>query len=977
MKKAAEGALLSLLLLASAARAKPAAQAAAAPASLAPAIPAPLRAPLPGDPLQATIHRLSNGLTIYLSPNHQVPRIAAHIAVRTGSKNDPADSTGLAHYLEHMLFKGTQSMGTLDYAKEKPFLDKIDALYDEHFKAKDPAERERLYKEIDAQNLQATKFEIPNEIAKIYRQLGFRGLNAFTSDEETVYVVDLPSNRAAAWAKLESERFARPVFRLFQSELEAVYEEKNRTMDNAERILNEAVNKKLYKVHPYGQQTTIGELEHLKNPSLTQMYAYYRTWYHPNNMAIVLSGDFEVEPMLKLLEENFGGWKPAPLPAPKVWPLPPPKGAERVEVRYEAEEKVVVAWPTVPYLHPDADALVVLDMLMDNSAAGLINLELGQAQKVKAAGSGPSFYNDAGDWEMWALPKRGQSLEDAERLLLETLGHLKEGRFTDGDIKAVITSFEVGEKARLESNEARTGYMAESFIRRQPWPDAVGRLDRLRRVTKQEVLRVAAKYLGDNRVVAYRRNGKAAIPSIAKPNFTKVDIDESRRSEFAKRLLAMPAPPIEPRWLVENRDYVAARLPAGKLYASRNPFNDLFSLSLVFDRGSRSERQLCAALSLLDLSGAGSLSADELKKKLFALGTTLSYGCGEQESSVNLSGLDQNFWESLSLMKERFEHPVVGTDTLKNMVDVAIGQHQDTKRDPGAVHGALGEWARRGKESAVLAELTDAELQKLSLEPLKKLIQSVPEYEHRTGYVGNRPVGELSKLLEESRSWRKAPGYSPVKFLRPGQPRVLFTHRDMVQAHVGLYLADDAYEPAKAVDYNFYGNYLGGGMSSVIFQEIRESRSLAYAAWGGYAPAPHKGDDNELYGGLECQADKTPDAAGLLRSLSLELPLSEDRFAETSKSIEQSYRTNPIQFRAVPGVLMAWEDQGLPPGDPRPERFARSQRYTLSDLRSFAQRFKGRAATLYVLGDRSRVGLDELKKLGALEERKIDELFPY
>jgi predicted Zn-dependent peptidase len=945
--------------------------------ALMPAVPAPQSEPLPGDPLQATIYRLPNGLTVYLSPNHQTPRITSRIVVRTGSKNDPKDTTGLAHYLEHMLFKGTSSLGTLDYAKEKPYLDKIDELYDEHFKTTDPKERERLYKEIDAQNLKAVKYEVPNEIAKVYRQLGFKELNAHTSDEETVYEVDMPANRVAAWAALESERFAHPVFRLFQSELEAVYEEKNRSMDNAEHILAEALNRKLYKVHPYGQQTTIGEIEHLKNPSLTKMYAYYRTWYHPNNMAIALSGDFEREPMLKLLEKSFGSWKPAPLPAPKVYPLPPPVGTERVEVKHEAEEKVVIAWPTVPLRHPDSDALMVMDMLVDNSVAGLINLELVQAQKVKAAGSYPSFYNDAGDWEVWAVPKRGQSLEEAETLLLDSVEHLKQGRFTDDDIKAVITSFEVGEKARLESNEARADYMSSSFAHFEPWADTVGRLDRLRRVTKQDVLRVAGKYIGPNRVIAYRRNARQEIPKVVKPGFTKVSIDESRQSRFAAKILAMPAAPIEPRWLLEGRDYETAKLPAGTLYAARNPFNDLFSLTFVFDRGSKQERDLCAALGLLDLSGAGALSADEYKKKLFSLGTSLNYGCGEQESSVSLSGLDKNLWESLELMRQRFETPSVDTGTLANMVEVAIGAHQDTKRDPGAVSGALGEWARRGKDSGVLQELTDKELQALTLPKLLALIRSVPEFEHRTGYVGNRPLGELGRLLDERKTYRKPGAREDVRLLAPKEPRVIFTHRDMVQAHVGLFLADGLYDPARAVDYNFYGSYLGGGMSSVIFQEIREARSLAYAAWGGYGPAQHKGDDNELYAGLECQADKTPDAAALLRQLSLDLPWSPERFTETSRAIEQRYRTDPVQFRSVPGVLMAWEDMGLPPGDPRPERFARSLRYTLDDLKSFSSRFKGRAATVYVLGDRARVGLDELKKLGSFEERTIDDLFPY
>lgn len=933
--------------------------------------------PIAGDPLQATVHKLSNGLTVYLSPNHQIPRISAWIAVRTGSKNDPHETTGLAHYLEHMLFKGTARYGTVDYDKEKPHLDRITELYEEHFRAKEPAERERLYKEIDKENLQAVKFEIPNELDKMYRQLGMRELNAFTSDESTMYVVDMPANRLAQWSRIEAERFSRPVFRLFQSELEAVYEEKNRGLDNAERILNEALLKKLYKDHPYGQQTTIGEIEHLKNPSLKNMYEFYRRWYVPNNMAVALSGDFDSEAVLAQLERTLGAWKPAPLPEAKAWPLPPPVGTERVEVKYEAEEKVVIAWPAAALRAPDADAITVMDMLMDNSVAGLVNLELTQAQKVKAAGSFPTFYNDAGDWQLWALPKRGQSLEDAERLLLETVDHLKAGRFTEDDIKAVITSFEVGEKLRLESNDARVGFMADSFVHLEPWPEAEGRLDRLRKVTKADVLRVANKYLGPNRVIAYRRNGKPVIPTITKPDFTKVELDQTRVSPFMREILSQPVSPIEPRWLAEGRDYEAAALPAGKLYASRNPFNDLFSLTFVFDRGQRQDRKLCAALSLLDLAGAGAMPAEDLKKKLFALGTSVSYGCGEQESSVQISGLDKNLWPSLQLVEKRFEQPRVDSTTLADMVDVAIGAHQDTKRDPGAVHGALGEWARRGKDSSVLLDLSDAELKQLRLDEMVKRIKDFPVYEHRTAYVGNRDLGELAKLLDENRRYEKVPRRIPYRLLRPRAPRVVFTPRDMVQAHVGFFVGGGVYDSTHAVDYSFLSSYLGGGMSSVLFQEIRESRSLAYSTAGGYAPAQHKDSDNELWGYLGCQADKTFEAAGLLRQLALDPPWSPERFAETSKAIEQNYRTNPVQFREVPNALMTWEDQGLPPADPRPARFQRALQYTLDDLRRFAVRFKGEPSTLYVLGDPKRVGLDELKKLGAFEERPIDSLFPY
>lgn len=940
-----------------------------------------VQSPLPGDPLETSIHTLPNGLTIYLSPNKQEPRIATRIAVRAGSKHDPADSTGMAHYLEHMLFKGSQSLGTLDYSKERPHLDRISRLYEELFAARDPKERERVYAEIDAENVKASRYAVPNEIAKAYRLLGVRGLNAYTSDEMTVYVSNIPSNRAEAWAKLEADRFARPVFRLFQTELETVYEEKNRSLDNAERIIAEALDAKLFKRHPYGQQPTIGTIAHLKNPSLRKMYEFYGRWYHPNNMAIVLAGDFEREPMLRLLERHFGAWKPKTLPAPPQWPIPPPKGTERVEVKYEAEEKAVIAWLTVPHSHPDAEALIVLDMLMDNSAAGLINLHLNQAQRVKNAGSYPAQYNDAGAWYLWAVPKQGQTLEEAETLLLETVDRLKNGEFTDADISAIITNFEISKKAQLESNEARAGEMTDSFLRFEPWPETVARLDRLRKVTKADVVAAAKKYLGADKVVAYRRNAKPELPSITKPKFTKIDIDPARQSSFFNLVVNTPAEPIEPRWLVEGRDYSITDLPEGRLYATPNPFNDLFSITWRFDVGWRRQRELCAASSLFDLAGAGSLTADDLKKKLYSLGTSLSIGCGEQSVNVTLAGLEKHLWESLELMRRRFEEPNLSTDTLKKMVDVAIGAHQDNKRDPGYVHYALGEWAERGADSAVLGELTDAELRALEEKRLTGLLRGLWGYKRKIAYVGIRPPGELARLISSVNGDRtrfaEPPAYRPLRYLKPRRPRLLFTHRDMVQSRVGLTAADEVLDPAKALDYQMFSSYMGGGMSAVIFQEIREARSLAYSAGGGYAPGSVKGDENQVYGTLGCQADKTVEAAKLLTQLFREPPLTDRRFLETRQALEQSYRANPIHFRGAPGAVISWEEQGIAGGDPRPRRFERLLTYSLSDLEAFARRMKDKVFTLYVLSHRDRVGLEELKGLGDFEEKTLDELFPY
>jgi predicted Zn-dependent peptidase len=941
-----------------------------------PSVPAVLDAPLPNDPMGVTIQRLPNGLTVYLSPNKGRPRIAARIATRAGSKDDPAEATGQAHYLEHMLFKGTQKMGTLDYAGEAPHLARIQALYQARAKAKTDEARARIDKEIDAENVAASKYESPNEIDRFYSAIGADGVNAFTSNEETVFVEDIPSNRLEAWAAVESERFRDPVFRLFPTELEAVYEEKNRGMDNADRALDEEVEKRLYKAHPYGQQTTIGTIESLKNPSLAQMRAFYERWYVPNNMAIVLSGDFDPAEAMKVIREHFGDWTPKALPPAKTWPLPKPDGEEDYSLKFEAERKVVVAWPTAAAAAPDADALSVMDMILDNSASGLLNLRLNQAQLVKESGSYPRMMNDAGGEYLWAVPKEGQTLEQARDLLLKTVEELKAGDFDESDLKAVITNFEIDEKRRLEENDGRASAMVQSFVSDQPWERTVGRLDRLRAVTKDDVVRVARKYLGPDRIVVFRRQGRPDIPKIAKPGFTALTIDPSRESPFLKEALSIPAAPIEPRWLTNGKDYQIVPVSGGRLYATKNPYDDLFQLTIRFDRGWRSDRRLCTALDLLDLSGAGPYSADEFKKKLYALGTSLWYSCDEQESAVTISGIDRNFWPSLELMQQRFDWPRVSSGTLSKMVDVELGRRQDEKKDPGAVFYALGRMALRGRESEVLGRLTDAELKSLTEPALIAVIRDFPRWRRRIGYVGPRSPSEVAKLLESWARFKPVPARVPLRYLAPQKTRVLFSNRDMVQARVGLSAQDEVYDPAHALDYLFYSEYMDGGMGSVIFQEVREARSLAYSAGGGHTLGAHKGDETRLWGQLGCQADKTPEAAELMMRLLREPPMSDQRFRDAERALEQTYRTDPVTFRRIPQTVMRWEDEGLA-GDPGPERFARLKTYAPADLQSYVKKFKDEPMTVWILGQRGRVGEDKLKTLGDFEEKGLDALFPY
>ncbi len=938
-----------------------------------PQVPALVEAPLPNDPSRTTVHRLENGLTVYLSPYAQEPRITAWIVVRAGGAQDPPDLTGMAHYLEHMLFKGTTRLGTTDYAKEKPHLDRIEALYDRLFAASDQAERDRIYAEIDRENAAASKYAVPNEMDLAYRRLGFRNVNAFTGDEATTAICEFPSNRAGAWALMEEERFGHPVFRLFQTEIETVYEEKNLSVDDPDRALGEALDKVVFKDHPYSRPV-LGLGEHLKNPNLRRVAEFYGKNYVPGNMAVAVAGDFDRAAMLALIRKHLGKWKPGPVPENPVRAPPPLKGTERVEVRFEAEEKLVMAWLLPPADHPDRYALQVMDMLMDNSTTGIINLELNQKLRVKGAGSYPAFSNQAGAWVLWALPKKGQTLAQADGLLLDCLGRLKGGRFTDEDISAVVTNFEISEKSGLESNQARVARMTGSFAGRREWRETVGDLDRLRAVRKADVIRVARQYIGEDRAVAVRRNGKPDLPQMKKPQFTKVEIDPNRHSAFYRRLVATPAPPIEPRWLKEGRDYTIARRPWGELYAGPNPVNDLFALTFAFYVGERERRGMDAALGLLGLSGGGDLEAAAFKKRLYALGTWLGYGSSERFSWVGISGLDRNLEESIRLMFSLFRTPRVPKDALPRMAAIAIGTHEDNKKDPGYIYGALAGFAERGTDSPVLRELTDAEWRAIREKDLLEMAGGLWRYRRKVQYVGNRSPDEIAKLVDEGRAEYLAP--PPVFNIarrKPGSPAVFFTHRDMVQSQVGIFVAGEVMDPARAVDAGFYASY----MYLLAHQEAREARALAYSAWAGYAPGGWKGDEDMFVAGLETQADKTIEALELMRSLLLNPPMQRKRFDETKATLEERYRSTFTRFRDAPSAVLGWEEAGITGGDPRPARFKRTLSYRMEDLAKFAKGGAKRPVTVYILGNRERVDMRKLETLGQFEEKKLKELFPY
>ena len=495
------------------------------------------------DPLNTRIYTLDNGLKgIPLNVNKDEPSIQTNIAVRAGSKNDPSDATGLAHYLEHMLFKGNSNIASLDWESEKVILQQISNLYELNRSETDQASREKIYSRIDSLSQLAASYVVPNEYDKMVSSLGAKGTNAYTSNERTVYVNDIPSNELEKWLVLESERFSELTLRLFHTELETVYEEFNRAQDNDYFKSFRAMYQLMFPKHQYGTQTTIGKGEHLKSPSMEKIHEYFDTYYVPNNMAICLSGDLDYDESMRLIKKYFGSMMAKEVPKYNPPIEEPITSIKSKEVYGPNTERISIGFRLKGGDRSVENKLKLMDGILSNGKAGLIDINLKKKQVVLEAYSNPRFLKDYSVFTMAATPKEGQTLDEAKELLLQQLNMIKKGEFDDWLPEAVVNDFELQETRYYDYNSVRGYLLVDAFIKNKKWEDVIRQNDELRKITKEELVKFANKYFKeDNYVVVYKRTGRdTTLYKVEKPIITPIKINRDSTSQFASDFNELP-----------------------------------------------------------------------------------------------------------------------------------------------------------------------------------------------------------------------------------------------------------------------------------------------------------------------------------------------------------------------------------------------------------------------------------------------------
>ena len=935
-----------------------------------------------GDPMDVQVYTLKNGLKVYMSVNKDEPRIQTYMPVRVGGKDDPADNTGLAHYLEHMMFKGTEILGTQDYEAEKPLLAQIDSLFEVYRTLTDPREREALYAQIDAVSYEASKLAIPNEYDKLMSVIGSEGSNAFTSEDVTCYVEEIPSNQVENWARIQADRFRNCVFRGFHTELEAVYEEKNMTMiDDSEKAID-ALNAMLFPHHPYGTQTVIGTQEHLKNPSLKAIRKQKDTYYVPNNMAICLSGDFDPAEVVRIIEKYFGDWEPNPsVPQRTIAPEEPSAQPLFKDVYGFENEFVLMGWRTPGSAAEEAEYGAIASDILSNGLAGLVDLNVMQEQKVLEATVSPYNRTDWGLLLAEVYPKDGQSLQEAEALIKEQVYRLAAGDFEESLLDAAKANYRLNMMNSLETNRSRAGIMMNCFVDGRSWASEVAKVKNTEAITKEQMVAWAQKYLvPETCAVVYKHIGPdPSVKRISAPKITPIVTNRDKQSAFLQEIANTPVAPIEPVFVDFEKDMVATDFNGVELLYKQNTKNDIATITFWFDMGTNDDPALPLASEYVRFVGCPGMTPQDISVQLYSLASSWSMNVGSDLTTATFRGLGENTAKMLDVFVSLERHAIPDPSALEGLKADYLRSRADAKLRQASCNSALQRYMMYGPEVIKSSTLTDEQVMAQTADALVRSIQRLFAYKHRILYYGPASLEEVKEILGN----HPIPALKPVESKRAPkiltrEPKVYVGNYNSRQFSYMQFSNRGESLIAEQTPYiELFNEYYGSGMNSIVFQEMRESRALAYRAGASLTVPSYSSDEYYFRASINSQNDKLRQAVEAFEEIIETLPESPENLEIAKSAILNKIRTQRTHGMDVLYQYIRCKNLGLTV--PREKLiYDKVGNLTMFDLLATHEDWvRGRTYHYAILGDVRDLDMNFLRTLGPVKVVSEQEMFGY
>ncbi len=927
-------------------------------------------------------YTLENGLTVILDENHDKPEVFGLITVKAGGKNDPADATGMAHYQEHMLFKGTTTLGTTDWEKEKPHIDRIFELYDQLGKTTDENERKEIQAKINEESIKANEYVIPNELSNLINEMGGTNVNAGTGPDYTVYYNTFPSNQILKWLDLYAHRFTDPVFRGFQAELEVVYEEKNLYNDQFQTKLLEEFQKYFFKNHPYGQQTLIGTIDDLKNPSLTKMYDFFKTYYVPNNMALILVGDFNSEEIMPIIEEKFGKWKRGEVPEPKVWEEAPFNGREFHEAKL-TPIKIGILGFRAPSGKDDnyVKADIMTDLLNNSYSTGLLD-KLSDDGKLLGAYALNLPFQDHGAVLVIYIPKLvGQKLDEAEKIILEEIEKLKKGEFDDETLESIKKSEYISFVSNMENNSNRALAYNDYFTSGRAISDLYKYPDIVKGLTKEDITNMASEIFGENYLSFNSKMGFPKKEKIEKPGFKPLSTNTNERSQYAQHLDKIES--LEPTFNTIDFDKDVERISVSngvELLKVENHINDIFTLMIEYKVGEAEIPLLSYASQAVKYCGAGDLSLNDLKNEFAKIGTTFNSWSSRTSTYIDIKGDEENLDRTLELIGMLIDKPTLEQSKLKTIIDSELAVRKVERSEPDAVANALYNYGLYEDKSSYIDRLSSKELKKLQATEVVDAFKKATTYNVQFRFTGKTSAKDVSDMIIKHIPMHEKPLIDKNELDKPrksySENTVFFVNKPKSrQSKMFFYFAGNSFSPEKAVEIEAYNEYIGGGFNGLILQEIREYRSLSYAAGGSFSLPKEVGKPYDFYGYVGTQSDKTLTAMEVFTSLIREMPQKPERTDMIRNYLDLSSQTKRPGFRDLAYSVENWKLLGYKE-DPMITKLEGYKNLTWETINNFyINEVKDKPMVYMIVGDKKQIDMKELAKYGKVIEIKEKKLY--
>ena len=814
--------------------------------------------------------------------------------------------------------------------------------------------------------------------------IGSEGTNAYTSTDMTVYVEQIPSNQVENWARIQADRFANPVIRGFHTELETVYEEKNMSLTKDFRKALEAMDGMLFPDHPYGTQTVLGTQEHLKNPSITNIKNYQKTYYVPNNIAICLSGDFDPDEMVTVIEKYFGQMQPnkdlpeITLATSSVIESPVEKNVYGLDA-----ENIMIGWKYPGAKSEDALVAEVAASVLYNGSAGLIDLNINQQQKVLGAYGMSYGRPDAGEFILMGNPKQGQTLEEVRDILLAEVAKLRNGEFDEAVLNGTINNMKLSLMRSLEDNGSRADMFVQSFINGTDWADDVKSIERMQEVTKEDIMNWAGRYLGENSyAIVYKRMGEDKnVIKVTAPKITPIKSNRDKKSAFLEEITSTEVKPIEPSFI----DYSTAlkQFDANGLNVLyvQNEVNDLAELYYEFFTGTQDDPALRLASNYLSYLGTPTRSAEEIAQEMYQLACTFQLRSGSSASVISISGLSENIPAAMSIVEDLIYNAVPNEAILANLKADMLKERADAKLNQGRCFSALQNYVLLGKGFISKTTLTDKQIEELTSEDLLGRIRDLMEYSHEVSYYGPATEAEVKTLICENH--RIAEELKPLTLRYPEavptpSSKVYLAQYDAKQIYYLQYSNNEEKLDLDSDPYiKLYNEYFGGGMNAIVFQEMREARGLAYSASGRLLEPEYKDDSYKYFAFIATQNDKMQTAIEAFDEIINDMPESETAFNIAKEALATRCRTERISGRNILSSYRTAREMGVT--EPRSKKvFENLPALTLEDVKATQEKWvKDRTYCYGILGDIKNLDTDYLKTLGQVEILTLEDIFGY